>query len=234
VSTPGDFGIRTPEPLHRALLDYLAASFMEHGWSTKDLHRLIVLSATYQQSSDGSAIAVKSDPDNHLFSRMNRQRLDFEAMRDTILVVAGKLDVSVGGLPVDILSEPFSRRRTIYGLIDRQNLPGVFRTFDFANPDTSNQGRFHTTVPQQALFLMNSPFVLEQANSLTQRPEVAGARDAEKVKMLYELVLQRAPSESELRRAKQFLNAQSQAGKVPALAKLAQVLLLSNELMFVD
>src|SRR3989440_1788852 len=96
-------------------------------------------------------------------------------MGDPLLAAAGKLDPRVGGLPVDLESEPLSARRTIYGLIDRQNLPAVFRTFDFANPDTSSQCRFHTTVPQQALFLMNSPFVIEQARSLAQRAEVKRA-----------------------------------------------------------
>src|SRR5207244_5839802 len=103
VSTPGDFGVRTDEPIYRGLLDYLAASFLESGWSTKSLHRLILLSATYQQSSDAPAASLKVDPDNRLFSRMNRQRLDFEAVRDTLLALAGKLDPSVGGLPVDIV-----------------------------------------------------------------------------------------------------------------------------------
>ncbi len=239
VSTPGDFGVRTEEPVHRALLDYLAASFVENGWSTKYLHRQIVLSAPYQQSSDTPAASLKADPDNRLISRMNRQRLDFEAMRDTLLAAAGKLDLRVGGLPVDLETEPFSARRTIYGLIDRQNLPAVFRTFDFANPDTSSQGRFHTTVPQQALFLMNSPFVIEQARSLAQRDEVKRAATlAEKIEALYRLVFERAASRAEIQLAEQFLASQpsgkSETTGLSAVEKYAQILLLSNELMFVD
>jgi hypothetical protein len=175
VSTPGDFGVRTEEPVQRALLDYLAASFIENGWSTKYLHRLIVLSATYQQSCEATPASLQADPENRCFSRMNRQRLDFEAMRDTLLAFSGRLDPQVGGQPVVIETEPFSNRRTIYGLIERQNLPGIFRTFDFANPDTSSQRRFHTTVPQQALFLLNSPFVLEQARALAGRKEIKTA-----------------------------------------------------------
>jgi len=236
VSTPGDFGVRTPPPVQRALMDYLAATFVESGWSIKALHRQILLSATYQQSSDCSPASLKADPENRLLSRMNRQRLDFEAMRDSLLAVAGKLDLTVGGLPVDIVSEPFSTRRTLYGLIDRQNLPPVFRTFDFANPDTSNQGRFHTTVPQQALFLMNSPFVIQQARSLSQRAEIADVSgNAQKASALYQRVLQRAPTRSELKLAERFLSASAPGDKaVPPLEKLAQVLLLSNEVMFVD
>src|SRR5207249_4784703 len=93
VTTPGDFGVRTEEPVHRALLDYLAASFVQSGCSTKYLHRLILLSAAYQQSSDAQPATLRADPDNRLLSRMNRQRLDFEAMRDTLLAFAGKLDL---------------------------------------------------------------------------------------------------------------------------------------------
>ncbi len=236
VSTPGDFGVRTPEPVHRALLDYLAAAFVESGWSTKFLHRLILLSATYQQSSDALPAIVKADPDNNLLGRMNRQRLDFEALRDTLLALAGKLDLSVGGLPVDLETEPFPTRRTLYGLIDRQNLPGVLRTFDFANPDTSNQGRFHTTVPQQALFLMNSPFVIQQARGLAQQPEVknAGSR-AEQIHALYRIVFQRTAARAEIKIGEKFMDAQPHRGvSFSPLEKYAQILLLSNEVMFVD
>ena len=236
VNTPGDFGVRTEAPVQRDLLDFLAATFMENGWSTKKLHRLILLSATYQQSSEASPAARKADPDNRLLARMNRQRLDFEAMRDTLLAVSGKLDSKIGGLPVDIVSEPFTARRTIYGLIDRQNLPGLFRTFDFANPDVSNQGRFHTTVPQQALFMMNSPFVIEQARNLVQRAEVKNAtQPAEKIQALYRLTAQRPAAREEIQLAEKFLAAQPQTdAKISPIEKYAQVLLLSNELMFVD
>jgi hypothetical protein len=239
VSTPGDFGVRTEEPVQRGLLDYLAASFIENGWSTKYLHRLIVLSATYQQSSDAPEVSLKADPENRLLSRMNRQRLDFEAMRDTLLSASGKIDLKVGGLPVDLESEPFSARRTIYGLIDRQNLPTVLRTFDFANPDTSNQRRFHTTVPQQALFLMNSPFVIEQTREMTERAEVKSARTSEeKIEALYRVIFQREPMRGEVRLGEEFLNdkpsSQMGTNSLSAFEKYGQALLLSNELSFVD
>jgi mono/diheme cytochrome c family protein len=236
VSTPGDFGVRTEEPVNRPLLDYLAATFVENGWSTKSLHRMILLSATYQQSSEAQAVEAKLDPDNRLLAHMTRQRLDFEALRDTLLQLAGKLDGKVGGLPVEIDTEPFATRRTIYGLIERQNLPAVFRTFDFANPDTSNQGRFHTTVPQQALFLMNSPFVIEQARNLAQRSEIAKAASAdEKIQALYRLILQRSAQVSEVQLGEKFLATQSKTdSKLSPLERYAQVLLLSNELSYVD
>jgi hypothetical protein len=153
-----------------------------------------------------------------------------------LLAVSGTLDTQVCGLPVDLGADPAPTRRTVYALIDRQNLPGVFRTFDFANPDVSNQGRFYTTVPQQALALMNSPFVIEQARKLAQREEIVRAKsEKDKVEMLYQLVWQRPAQKTEVRQAEEFLAQQS---PVPAplspLEKYAQVLLLSNELMFVD
>ena len=236
VSTPGDFGVRTEAPVQRELLDYLAAAFVENGWSIKKLHRLILLSATYQQGSDATPATLKADPDNRYLSRFNRQRLDFEAMRDTMLAVAGKLDLTVGGLPVDIIGEPFAKRRAVYGLIERQNLPGLFRTFDFANPDVSNQARFTTTVPQQALFMMNSPFVIEQARALAQRDEVRRAQTSDaKIRALEQLVWLRSPGREELRLAEKFIAAPpEQDAKLSPLEKYAQVLLLSNELMFVD
>jgi hypothetical protein len=235
VDTPGDFGVRTPEPVHRLLLDYLASEFMKHNWSTKYLHRLIVLSATYQQSSDASTGALKADPDNRLLTRMNRQRLDFEAMRDTLLALSGKIDLTVGGLPVEIDTQPFSSRRTIYGLIDRQNLPAIFRTFDFANPDVSNQKRFATTVPQQALFLMNSPFVVRQARALVEQPAIKRAATLpDKIQALHRRVLQREATAEEVALGKEFIKSNGGWPGLSALVQYAQVLLLSNEVMFVD
>jgi len=236
VSTPGDFGVRTEPPAHRELLDYLAATFMESGWSVKKLQRQILLSSTYRQGNDANPKCLKADPDNRLFHHARRRRLDFEAMRDTLLAVSGRLDPAMGGVSVDLMSEPFSPRRTVYGLIDRQNLPGVFRTFDFANPDVSSQRRFSTTVPQQALFMMNSPFVVEQARGLVQRMEIVRAgTHAEKVRALHRLAMQRSPAPEEVRLAEKFIAAQPSAGvSLSPLEKYAQILLLSNEVTFVD
>src|SRR5262249_22244613 len=156
---PSDFGLRGEPPTHSELLDYLATSFMDNGWSLKKLHRLIVLSNTYRQASAGDPRLATVDADNRLLARNNRRRLDFEQMRDALLAVTGKLDFTAGGASVDLTKTPFSQRRTVYGFIERQNLPGMFRTFDFASPDASSPQRYTTTVPQQALFLMNSPFV---------------------------------------------------------------------------
>lgn len=216
VGTPSDFGLRSDPPTNPQLLDYLAARFMADGWSIKKLHRLIMLSSTYQQSSDGNAKYAKLDPGNQLLWRMNRQRLEFEAMRDTLLAVSGKLDLTSGGHPVDITSAPFSTRRTVYGYIDRQNLPSVFRAFDFASPDTTSPRRFYTTVPQQALFLMNSPFVVEQAKVLVSRSDFKAAHtDREKLRLLYQLAFQRDPTREEIELANEFTGSEI---KAPALA----------------
>jgi hypothetical protein len=218
VRTPSDFGVRTEAPLHRELLDWLAASFVEQGWSLKTLHRWIVLSATYRQASDGAAAAPAADPDNRLWHRFERRRLEWEALRDTLLAVSGQLDPTAGGRPDDLTAEPFARRRTVYGFLDRQNLPGMFRTFDYPNPDTSTAQRFATTVPQQALYLLNAPFVQAQARALAARPDVAGAAEpAAQVRALYRWVLQRAPEASELAAATAFLG-RPQQGEPEAAA----------------
>jgi mono/diheme cytochrome c family protein len=208
VSTPSDFGLRSDPPTHPELLDYLATRFMDDGWSIKKLHRLILLSSAWQQSSADNPAAERIDPGNQLLWRMNRQRLEFEPMRDTLLAVAEKLDLTIGGHAVDITSEPFSTRRTVYGYIDRQNLPGLFRAFDLASPDNTSPRRFYTTVPQQALFLMNSPFVVEQARNFVDRPEFrAAATEQQRVRLIYQLAFQRDPTRDELNLAHEFTHA---------------------------
>jgi len=206
VRTPSDFGVRSDPPSHPELLDWLATRFVADGWSLKKLHRVIMLSATYQQASNDRAECVKADPANTLLWKFNRQRLDFEQLRDSLLLAAGKLDLAAGGLPVDLTAQPFSGRRTVFGYIDRQNLPAMFRTFDFASPDVSASQRFLTTVPQQALFLMNSPFVMQQAQALAVREDFQKfARDEDRVRFLYEAIYQRRPAADELAMAKKFL-----------------------------
>ncbi len=209
VHTPSDFGLRSEPPTHPQLLDYLAARFVQEGWSIKKLQRLIMLSNVYQQSSEDNPAGSRLDPQNELLWRMNRQRLDFEALRDTLLAVAGTLDTTAGGHPVDITTEPFALRRTVYGFIDRQNLPSLFRTFDFASPDSTSPQRFFTTVPQQALFLMNNSFVVQQAKQLVSTDEFLHLRsEKERVRYLYQAVFQRDPTFEELQLASQFQHSQ--------------------------
>lgn len=231
VLTPSDFGLRTDPPSHPKLLDWLSTKFMKEGWSIKKLHRVIMTSATYQQSSNDRPEYLQVDPENILLWKMNRQRLTFEALRDGVLQSSGQLDQRIGGRPVQIAKHPTIPRRTIYGFIDRQNLPGVFRTFDFANPDAHCPSRFKNTVPQQALFLMNSPFIHDQARKLIlQKGFVDAGNDTAKLQFLHRTIFQRNPSVTEIQEAMKFLLPERKG----AWADFAQVLLLSNEFRFVD
>jgi hypothetical protein len=200
VRTPSNFGVRGDAPTHPELLDWLARAFTgEMGWSMKRLHRLILLSSVYRQSSRDHAEYRKSDPLNLLLWRQNRRRLDLEAMRDSILAVSGNLDLAMGGRAVEITTSPFSPRRTVYGYIDRLNLANLYKTFDFAVPDMHSPQRFETTIPQQALFMMNSPFILEQAGRLTALSEVQREQDpAKRVQAIYRRVFGREATEREL------------------------------------
>jgi hypothetical protein len=206
VTTPSDFGTRSDAPSHPRLLDYLASRFVREGWSTKSLIRSIVLSSVYQQASDERPACREKDPENRMLWRMNRRRLDLESLRDSILVASGQLDKTMGGPSVKLTQRPFPTRRTVYGFIERQNLPSLFPTFDFASPDTHSPARPHTIVPQQALYLMNSPFAMEQASHLAARDEIR-LRDTDEagVVAMYRLALGRSPTDDERSLALRFL-----------------------------
>ncbi|MEI9895707.1 MAG: DUF1553 domain-containing protein [Chthoniobacter sp.] len=194
VRTVSDFGTRSEPPTHPEMLDWMATWFMDNGWSLKKLHKLILLSSTYRQASVPNERAMREDPTNQWLWRMNVQRLDFEAIRDTLLTLGGKLDHDVNGRPFVLAASSASSRykgmvadalqpktsadrRTVYAMIDRNAMPDMFGTFDFANPDMTTGERMLTTtqcsptVPQQALFMMNSPFVVEQVKNLLARPD---------------------------------------------------------------
>ena len=219
VDTPSDFGTRAPPPSHPALLDWLASELIESGWSTKHLHRLIVCSAAYRQRSDAACNeqtarhAREVDPSNRLLWRMNARRLSFEAYRDTLLAVSGRLDPAMGGRASDMLAGDglSNRRRSLYGTIDRQFLPTVLRVFDMANPDLHVPNRSETTVPQQALFALNHPFVAEHARGLAARAQAEPLADDAAVRALYRTALQRAPTADQLTQAVTFLNTQEAA-----------------------
>jgi hypothetical protein len=232
VRTPSDFGLRSDPPSHPELLDHLASTFMREGWSIKKLHRLIMLSQAYRQCSDDRAECKAVDPENLLAWRMNRRRLDFEATRDVLLAVAGRLDRKVGGPSVRNLLSPKATRRTLYGFLDRLNVPGLYRTFDFPSPDATSPQRDVTTVAPQALFLMNNPFVLDAAGHVLRRAEVAGAKDtAGKVERLYRLLYGRRPGAQEVSLAREYLGA---APAAVAWQRYVQALMLANEFVFVD
>jgi hypothetical protein len=208
VITPDDFGNQSDPPSHPELLDYLAARFMQEGWSIKKLHRLILLSSTYQQSSANNPRYAQVDPGNRLLWRANIQRLEFEEIRDSILAIGGQLDLTIGGRPVPLAAGPggFSHRRTLYGTVDRRNLPEIYSQFDFANPDITTGKRYNTTVPQQALFMMNNPLVVELGRRLVNQPgfrDVVGEEG--KIKFLYERIYQREPTEVEIKLGLDFV-----------------------------
>jgi hypothetical protein len=228
VRTPSDFGMRAETPTHPALLDYLASYFMDNGWSVKKLHKLIILSSVYQQDSKSTKKGMEVDPTNQWLWRFNIQRLDFEAIRDTLLTLGGQLDDTMGGPAVNIAHSPRPNnnanrymadlssmpsnpnRRTVYAMIDRATVPDMFNTFDFANPDMTTGERIMTTVPQQALFMMNSPFVAEQARKLVASQNFHAANQNEdKVKFLYRTILQRQPSAQEIKMSLSYLESQT-------------------------
>jgi hypothetical protein len=232
VATPGDFGLRSDPPSHLELLDWLAVRFMEEGWSVKKLHRLIVTSSLYHQASLDREEGRKADPENLLLWRFPRRRLDFEAMRDALLIVSGRLQPRIGGPSVQDALSPSANRRSLYSHLDRLNVPGLLRTFDFPSPDATSPQRTDTTVPQQALFLMNSPFAQDCARRLVQRPDVASVKDVEeRVQRLYRLLLGRSASADEMKLAREFLG---DGGAMVSWEWYAQALLLTNEFVFVD
>ncbi len=230
VATPGNFGLRGDPPSHPELLDWLASELIDSGWSLKHLHRLILTSRAYRQSSEGRPDGEKADPENTLLWRMNRRRLEFEPLRDAVLAVSGQLDRLMGGPAVEITADPSPPRRTVYAFIERQNLPGVFRTFDLASPDASTPKRHGTTVPQQALFLMNSPFLKRAAKAFAAREDVAALEGAARVSRMHLLAYGRPADKEEAALGLTFVNAAGAGG----WEQYAQVLLLANELAFTD
>jgi hypothetical protein len=233
VSTPDDLGNQSAPPTHPELLDWLATRFMADGWSVKKLHKVILLSATWQQSSRNNPQFAEKDPFNDLLWRANVRRLEFEPLRDSILSIGGGLNLTLGGHPVNLggrvapgrggrgaaalnqlSTEP---RRSVYGYVDRADVEEVLNIFDFASPGTAMGKRYETIVPQQALFLMNSPLVIEQVRNVVNRDAFQDAdSDQERIRFLYELFFQRPPIADEMRAGEEFIAAfQPTAGPAP-------------------
>ena len=234
VSTPSNFGKLGGPPSHPELLDTLAVGFMEHGWSLKWLHRQIVLSATYQLSSANDPANAAIDGDNTYLWKSTRHRLDIEQWRDGLLSVAGHLDPTAGG-PTYNLADASNKRRTVYAKISRHELDGLLRLFDFPDANVTADKRTSTTVPQQQLFALNSEFMTIQAKAFTARIEKAASTDTERVKAAYRIAYQRAPSDKELSLGVAFASAKANsADKLTRWQQYAQILLASNELMYVD
>jgi hypothetical protein len=223
VGTPSDFGTQGEKPSHPELLDDLSARFIAHAWSLKWLHREIMLSGVYRQSSRPRAGAQQADETNRLLWRMNPRRLDIEAFRDSILRAAGALDETMYGPSVNLDSDQ-ANRRTVYSRISRTSLNTLLRLYDFPDPIQTSAGRDLTTTSLQQLFVMNSGFIQKQAAALAQSVEKE-PDDAAKLHSLYRRVLARDPDAQEMDLAMSYLSKGT-------LAQYAQVLLFTNEEIF--
>ena len=234
VSTPSNFGKLGNAPSHPELLDWLAVNFMKNGWSLKWLHRQIVLSSIYQLESRPDAANDKVDAGNFYLWRGNRHRLDIELWRDSLLAVSGNLDPTQGGPTFD-LKDQNSKRRTVYAKISRHELDGLLRLFDFPDANVTADKRTTTTVPQQQLFALNSEFMAIQAKSFAARIEKQASTDPERVIAAYRLAFGRTPDSREMELAERFLKLPARSDdKLTRWQQYAQILLASNELMYVD
>ena len=236
VNTPGNFGVSGAPPSHPQLLTDLAARFVQSGWSAKWLHREIMLSASYQQAGTSDDTKYKQDSTNRWLWRMSRRRLSVEAWRDAILTAAGTLDRTIGGPSID-LDSTHNVRQTIYGNVSRIKLNHLLGLYDFPDPSQHGPLRELTTTPLQQLFVLNSSFIMRQSAALAHRSN-HGAQfsTTQKIRRLYELTLSRQPNAKELKLAQHFLqNRQLEGGSgMEPWNQFAQVLLSTNELMFVD
>jgi cytochrome c553 len=239
VRTPSNWGATGERPTHPELLDYLAARFVESGWSLKALHKEILLSRAYQMSTQVSPAARAADPANRLWSRFARRRLSVEELRDAMLALDGSLDRTVGGTVYDNSKKrptgkpEDNHRRTLYSPVSRGSVPTMLATFDFGDATTSSEGRTRTTVAPQALFMMNSEFLTQRAASLASR--LAGT-PAAKVAQLYRDVLLRAPAAAEADQAISYVESLERRGVTAATAwaSLCRVMLASSEFLYVD
>ncbi|MCX6612822.1 MAG: PSD1 and planctomycete cytochrome C domain-containing protein [Acidobacteria bacterium] len=223
VNTPSNFGQLGERPSHPELLDYLAAEFVEQGWSLKKLHKQILMSATYGLSAEVVEANQATDPDNHLFWRANRRRVDAETLRDSLLFASGELDLSPAEKAMKLDDEK-NLKRTVYGFISRRKVDSTLALFDFPNPQATSEARMSTLVPPQRLFLMNSPFVASRASALGKR---LSGTDGEKISQAYRILYSREPDAAELKLGLEFL-------RQGDWVQYARVLLGSNEFLFVN
>ncbi|QDU09937.1 DUF1553 domain-containing protein [Gimesia aquarii] len=255
VRSVDNFGHLGEQPTHPELLDYLAIRFVKEGWSIKTLISQIMLSKTYRLSSEFSAAQYEQDPGNHTLWRMNRRRLSAESIRDAVLSISGKIDLKQGGSSVDhypeqavnpnknqkVKENPHQYRRSVYLPIVRGNVPAALAVFDFPAPEMLVGNRPVTTVPAQALFMMNSPFVVEQAQATAQRLlEDAKQNDQERISQLYLTCLGREAEAAEQTEALQYIeslansNSDPSAARLQAWASYCQILFASTEFRFLN
>ncbi|MEO6810627.1 MAG: DUF1553 domain-containing protein, partial [Isosphaeraceae bacterium] len=242
VSTPDNFGTTGEAPSHPELLDALALRFTEEGWSIKGLVRRIVLSRAYQLATTDDPKSLAADPENRLHWRMNRRRLDAECIRDTMLMVSGQLDLTMGGrtfpreISADYGFQQTSLRRSVYAPVFRNALPELFEVFDFADPSMVVGRRNVSTVAPQALFLMNHPFVMEQARQSARRLLDSVDLDANDARLdrAYLLTLGRPPSTAERRIGLQFVTQDAGESVEETWTALFQTLFASLDFRYVN
>jgi hypothetical protein len=256
VATPDNFGLLGEAPSHPELLDWLARRFIDGGWSLKALHRLILLSSTYQQSSTPNPATAARDPENRLFGRADVRRLEAEAVRDAILAVSGQLDPTMGGTLLKIknrgyffdhtskdLTDYNSPRRSLYLPVVRNNLYDVFQLLDAPDAAIPTGDRATTTVAPQALLMLNSDFVMQAATDLAGRLLSADGTDDERMRRMYAIAFGREATADELIENRKFLAdldqsltaGEADAGKRQRQAwnVLCHVIVAANEFIYV-
>ena len=236
VVTPSDFGNQGTEPSHPELLDYLASELIRGGWKLKPIHKLIMMSSVYRQGGMDNPVAAKKDPDNRLWWRRGAVRLEAEIIRDTLLAVSGSLDKTMFGKGSLDQASP---RRSVYLTVKRSNLIPLLQLFDAPDSIQGIGNRDVTTVPPQALAMMNSPVVRQLAEKFAKRLPAA-ASVAERIEAAYQIALSRSPSESETVEMTSFLTNQvasyggTEQAQQQALVDFCQLVFCLNEFVFVD
>lgn len=257
VASADNFGLLGEKPSHPELLDWLAKEFIHRKWSLKEMHRLILLSSTYQQSTVVSPEAATADPDNRLWSRFPVRRLAAEEIRDSILFVSGQLDTTMGGSLLKVKNRGYlfdhtsidttdynSPRRSLYLPVIRNNVFEMFQLLDFPDPAVPTGDRATTTVAPQALMMMNSDFVMQAADALAMRVLGTKSADAERVKEIYVTCLGREPSDEDITKDLQLIqdtlqtlstDTRGDAEKLVAAWSVAcQVVLASSEFVYLQ
>jgi hypothetical protein len=230
--TTSNFGVTGDKPTHPELLDDLAVRFMQNGWSIKKLVRELVLSATYRQSSQGIAANAQLDQANEHLWHMERRRLSIEQYRDAVLAVSGDLDLE-GGASVE-LDAAKHHKRTLYSKVSRRELNKTLMLFDYPDANVHAARRSNSTTPTQKLFLMNSAFMIEQAKALALRIQHSADKDAARIRHMYILLFSREPLTEEADVARAFLQETATDGGLTGWEQLAQALLATNEMLYVD
>jgi mono/diheme cytochrome c family protein len=232
VATPSNFGHSGSLPTNAALLDDLAARFMERGWSMKTLVREIVLSATYRQSADNRTDQAARDPANESLWRMNRRRLSVEQWRDAVLAATGELMESPGAKSATV-DDPRNYQRTVYARISRLKLNDLLMQFDYPDANVHAEKRSVTTTPMQKLFVLNSLFMQRRATAFAARLQGTAEDDETRITLAYRLLFSRDPDDAERALARKFL-LRSTTSDMSRWEQYAQLLLASNEMLYVD